>query len=139
MCNNGILVSSRSYSSLSNIEIISPRIMMATFNGNPNTTIISCYNLTNITKKLEVEQFYLELTSLTRNIPKHNMLVIRDDFNAQIGQLNNAMFSYHTNSISNGNMLHNFINKNNLLCLNTHFQKKVGKLWIHKSSNKTST
>ena len=34
-------------------------------------------------------------------------------------------------------MLHNFINENNLICLNTHFQKKVGQLWTHKVQNKT--
>ena len=50
----GQLVSSRAYSSLSNIESISPRIMMATFNGNPNTTIISCYSPINVIEELEV-------------------------------------------------------------------------------------
>ena len=34
-------------------------------------------------------------------------------------------------------MLHNFINENNLICLKTHFQKKVGQLWTHKAPNKT--
>ena len=71
-----LLVNSRAYSSLSNIETISPRIMVATFHGNPNTTIISCYSPTNVSEELEVEQFYMELASLTRHIPKHNMLVI---------------------------------------------------------------
>ena len=111
--------------------------MVATFHGNPNTTIISCYSPTNVSEELEVEQFYMELASLTRQIPKHNMLVIGGDFNAQLGKLNNYKFSYHTNSNRNGNMLHNFINENNLICLNTHFQKKVGQLWTHKAPNKT--
>ena len=130
------LVNSREYSSISNIEIISPRIMVATFNGNPNTTIISCNSPINVSEELEVEQFYLELASLT--IPTYNMQVIGGDFNAQLGQLNNSKFSYHTNANRNGNMLHNFINENNLICLNTHLEKKVGKLWIHKAPNKTS-
>ena len=121
----GLLVNSRAYSSLSNIETISPRIMAATFHGNPNTTIISCYSPTNVSEELEVEQFYMELASLTIQIPKHNMLVIGGDFNAQLGKLNNSKFSYHTNANRNGNMLHNFINENNLICLNTHFQKKL--------------
>ena len=97
--------------------------MVATFHGNPNTTIISCYSTTNISEELEVEQFYMELASLTRQIPKQNMLVIGGDFNAQLGKLNNSKFSYHTNANRNGNMLHNFINENNLIYLNTHFQK----------------
>ena len=123
-----ILVNSRAYSSLSNIETISPRIMVATFHGYPNTTIISCYSPTNVSEELEVEQFYIELASLTRHIPKHNMLVIGGDFNAHLDKLNNYKFSYHTNANRNGNMLHKFINENNLICLNTHFQKKVGQL-----------
>ena len=65
-CRIDILVSSRSYSSLSNIEIISLIIMMATFNGDPNTTILSCYSPTNVTEELKVEQLYLKLASLIR-------------------------------------------------------------------------
>ena len=84
--------------------------MVATFHGNPNITIKSCYSPTNVSEELEVEQFYMELTSLTRQIPKHNMLVIGGDFNAQLGKLYNSKFSYHTNANRNGNMLHNFIN-----------------------------
>ena len=100
----GLLVNSRAYSSLSNIETISPRIMVVTFHGNPNTTIISCYSPKNVSEELEVEQFYTEFASLTRQIPKHNMLVIGGDFNAQLGKLNNSKFSYHTNANRNGNM-----------------------------------
>ena len=66
------------------------------------------------------------------------MLVIGGDFNAQLGQLNISKFSYHTNANRNGNILHNFINENNLLCLNTHFQKKVGQFLTHKGPNNTS-
>ena len=32
-------------------------------------------------------------------------------------------------------MLKNFIHENNLLCLNTHFQKRSGQLWTHTSPN----
>ena len=72
--------------------------MVATFHGDPDTTIISCYSPTNVSEELEVEQFYMELASLTRQIPKHNMLVIGGDFNAHLGKLNNSKFSYHTKS-----------------------------------------
>ena len=39
--------------------------MVATFHGNPNTTIISCYSPTNVSEELQVEQFYMEFASLT--------------------------------------------------------------------------
>ena len=110
---------------------------MAAFNGNLNTTIISCYSPKNVSEELEIEQFYVELASLIRQSPKHIMLLIGSDLNAQLSYLNKSKFFYHTNSNRNGNMLHNFINENNLLCLNTHFQKKYGYLWTHQAPNRT--
>ena len=64
--------------------------MVATFHGT-NTTIISCYSPTNVSEELEVEQFYMELASLTRQIPKHNMLVIEYDFNAHLSKLSSPI------------------------------------------------
>ena len=43
----GMLISPNAGKSLINIETINPRIVIATFNGNPQTTIISCYSPTN--------------------------------------------------------------------------------------------
>ena len=59
-------------------------MMAATFNGNPRTTIISCYSPTNVSEETELVAVYDELSSLVRSIPKHNVLVIGGDMNAQI-------------------------------------------------------
>ena len=48
--------------------------------------IISCYSPTNVSEETELVTFYDELSSLVRSIPKHNMLVIGGDMNAQIGK-----------------------------------------------------
>ena len=61
-------------------------MMVATFNGNPRATIVSCYSPTNVSEENEIVTFYDELSSLVRSIPKHNMLVIGGDMNAQIGK-----------------------------------------------------
>ena len=61
-------------------------MMAATFNGNPRATIISCYSPTNVSEETELVTFYDVLSSLVRSIPKHNMLVIGGDMNAQIGK-----------------------------------------------------
>ena len=37
--------------SLNSIEKIHPRMMVATFNGNPRATIISCYSPTNVSEE----------------------------------------------------------------------------------------
>ena len=77
-----MLLSPHSHKSLNSIEGITPRILVANFNGNPQTTVICCYSPTNVTEEVECEKFYDELSSLTRQIPKHNVLSIGGDFNA---------------------------------------------------------
>ena len=57
-------------------------MMVATFNGNPSATIISCYSSTNVSEETELITFYNELSSLVHNTPKHNVLVIVGDMNA---------------------------------------------------------
>ena len=76
--------------------------MAATFNGNPRATIISCYSPTNVSEETELVTFYNELSSLVRSIPKHNMLVIGGDINAQIGKNGNNKYSLHNTSNKNG-------------------------------------
>lgn len=51
-------------------------MIIATFNGNPKTTVISCYSPTNVCDETDVIQFYDELASLVRSVPKHNLLAI---------------------------------------------------------------
>ena len=47
-------------------------MLEAMFNGNPRATIISCYSPTNVSEETELVAVYDELSSLVRNIPKHN-------------------------------------------------------------------
>ena len=105
--------------------------MVATLNGNPRTTIISCYTPTNVREETELVTFYEELSSLVRRIPKHNVLVIGGDMNAQIGKNGKNKYGLHNTSNSNGQHLTDFMIENRLACLNTNFQKKEGKLWTY--------
>ena len=72
--------------------------------------------------------FYDELSSLVRSIPKHNVLVIGGDMNAQIGENGNNKYSLHNTSNRNGQHLTDFMIENRLTCLNTNYQKKGGKI-----------
>ena len=76
--------------------------MAATFNGIPKATIIICYSPTNVSKETELVTFYEELSSLVRSIPKHNLLAIGGDMNAQIGKNRNKKYSQH--NMSNRNL-----------------------------------
>ena len=131
----GMLLSPRALKSVNSFEKIQPRIMVATFNDNYCTTIISCYRPTNASKETDVDTFYNELSSFVRSIPKHNVLIIGGDMKAQIGKHVNNKFCVHNSS--NGNREHQtgFILENRLTCLNSKFRKRKGKPWTYSDAN----
>ena len=124
----GILIGPKALKSLNSTERIQPKMVVATFNGNPRATIISYYSPTNVSEETEFIAFYDELSSLVRNIPKHNVFVIGGDMNAQLGKNGNHKYSLHNSSNRNGQHLIDFMIENRLTCLNTNFQKREGKL-----------
>ena len=65
----GMLVSSQAYKTIASVEMISHRIMIVNFQGNPQTSVISCYSPINISDEQESEIFYTKLTCLTIQIP----------------------------------------------------------------------
>ena len=115
---------------ITSIEKIQLRMMVAMFNGNPSTPIISCYCPTNISEEMDFIT-YNELSSLS--ILKNN----GGDMNTQIGKNVNKKFSLHNSSNRNGEHLTDFMLENRLTCLNTKFQKRKGKLWTYTSTNNT--
>ena len=89
---------------LKSLEKVQPKMMVATFNGNPSATIISCYSPNNVNVETDLIAFYNELSSLVCSIPKYNVLVIGGDMNGQIGKNVNYKISLH--NPSNRNILH---------------------------------
>ena len=116
----GMLIRARALKSLNSIEKI-PRMMVATFNGNPSAKIISCNCPTNVREEVELIAFYDELSSLVRSITKHNVLVIGWEMNAQVSKNVNHKFSQHNSSNRNSQHLTDFTLENKLTCLNTNF------------------
>ena len=106
----GMLIGPRALKTLNSIERIQSRMMAATFNGNPRVTIISCYSPTNVSEETELVAFYNEPSSLVRSIPKHNVLVIGGDMNAQIGK-NGKLWTYTYANNSKAQIDYVFINK----------------------------
>ena len=95
---------------------------------------ISCYSPTNVSEETELVTFYKELSSLVRSIPKHNLLVIGGDMNAQIGKNRNNKYILQNTSNRNRNLT-DFMIENRLTCLNTNHQKREGKLWTYTYAN----
>ena len=131
----GMLIEPKAIKTLNSIERIQPRMMTATFNGNPRATIISCYSPTNISEETKLATFYDELFSLVRSIPKHNLLIIGGDMNTQIGKSRHNKYSLHNTSNRNGQHLTDFMIENRLTCLNTNYQQSEGKLWTYTYAN----
>ena len=104
-----MLLNPHAYKSLNSVESITPRNLVVNFSGNSQTTVICCYSPTNVTEEVECEKFYEQLSSLTRQIPKHNVLIIGGDFKAHLGQDNGYKFAYHQQTNRNGAMLCNFL------------------------------
>lgn len=134
----GLLLSPKAQKSLNSIESITPRILVASFNGNPKTTIICCYSPTNVSEESEIEEFYNELSGLTRQIPKHNVILIGGDFNAKLGNTDSFQNSFHAETNRNGEWLKDFLIENKLVCLNTLYQKRTGKKWTFTYPNGTN-
>ena len=116
-----MLISPKAFQSLVNVESISPRIMVVTFSENPKTT---CYGSTNCSDKLEIKNFYHQLTDSIKIIPKHNVLIIGGDMNAKID-----------NNKCVGNSYHNFTNRNGEYLLDLTID--CGLVNISTVSNKT--
>ena len=104
----GMLLSPQPQKSLNSIEKTQMRMMVATFNCNPYTTIISCNSPTNASDRMNLISFYNKLSSLVHSIPKHNILLICGDMNAQIGKDENNKFYLHNLSSRNRKQLTNF-------------------------------
>ena len=102
-----MLISSQALKSLKSIEKIQPSLM-----ATPSKTIISCYSPTNVSDKMDLITFYNKLSFLVCSIPKHDILIIGEDMDAQIGKNVNNKFSLHNSSNRNGEHLTNFTLEN---------------------------
>ena len=132
----GLLLSPLFKNSLENVETINSRIMIATFSGNPKSTIISTYSPTNNSNIEVIEEYYTELTTLLRRVPKHNMLLLCGDMNAQVGT-DAGSHSYHSKNNRNGDLLCEIQQSNNPINLKAKFQKRSSKKWTFTYANKT--
>ena len=116
----GLLIGHRALRTLNSIENIQPRMMAAILTATPEQQSSHATNPTNVSEETELVTFYDELSSLVRSIPKHNMLVIGGDMNAQIGKNRKNRYSLHSESNRNRQHLTDSMIENRLACLTTN-------------------
>ena len=117
----GMFIGSQTLKSLNSTENIQLWMMVATFNGSPSATILSCYSPT--TEETDFITFYNELSYFVRSIPKLNVLVICGDINALIGKNVNHKFSLHNLSNRNWEYITDFPLENRLTTTIQNFKK----------------
>ena len=66
----------------------------ATLNGNPCSTIATCYRSTNVSDETDITIFYIKQSSHVQHFAKYSVLIIGRDMNAQI---NKNVTTRHTN------------------------------------------
>ena len=104
----GMHVGMRALKCLNRIWKIQPRMIVATFKGNPSATIISCNRPIHVSEETDVITFYTKLSSLVCSIIKHNVLVTGWDMNAQTVKNLSQKFSPLNSSSRNGEYLTDF-------------------------------
>ena len=127
----GIILNNKAENAMTKVESISSRVMIATFAGNPETTIIVAYSPTNVTTSdEETEIFYEDLRKAIDSTPPHNFLAILGDMNAKISSAH-VKYAYNKQTNKNGRLLLELAHEKSLCIVNTTFQKRMGKRWTY--------
>ena len=126
----GMLLNSRAFDSLASVRSYTNRILIANFQGNPATTVITTYCPTNVVDEDIVEGHFDNLKRAVDSVPAHNVLLVIGDFNARIGP-EDGRYTYHESTNRNGKYLADMAMEKGLIIANTQFCKKKGKLWTY--------
>ena len=97
----GMLLNSRAYDSLACVRSHTDRILIANFQGNPATTVITTYCPTNVTDEDIIEDHFDNLRRAVGSVPAHNVLLVIGDLNARIGP-EDGRYTYHGSTNRNG-------------------------------------
>lgn len=125
-------------------QAISERVIYITIKLNKryHLQIIQAYAPTSKAEEEEIERFYEDLTK-ARQMEKAHFVIVMGDFNAKIGERKQGDTDYVGNfglgeRNERGETLTNYLDKENLYCLNTFFKKPKQRKWTWRSpDNKT--
>ena len=124
----GIVISRAADDAMEDVSSYNQRILVSNFAGSPATTVIVHY--APVEGSDSAEEHYHNLADVINSVPKHNLLIVMGDFNAHIGT-EDALFTYHETTNTNGQLMLDLAAETNLVITNTRFQKKRGKLWTY--------
>lgn len=132
----GLLLNKEANKTFISWEPISERLLTARFNTRfTKLTIIQCYAPTNSNPKECKDEFYHHLQQTIDTIPKHDMIIMMGDFNAQISESRNGFEEtigpFGSGKLTdNGERLLHLCLTNEMKIMNTFFKHKR----IHKTT-----
>ena len=81
----GFVISKPIYRCIQKVEVISERILHATFHGNPRLSITVVYAPTECGPSTAKDDFYASLAEHLEQLKRHDINLVVGDFNARIG------------------------------------------------------
>lgn len=114
--------------SLISMKSFSACVLMATFQGNPTSTVISADAPTGSAMAKEMKNFYSDLHAALDSVSLHNILFVLGDFKGRLGS-DEVPYSYHEKSNRDGEYLFDLMKEYTLIAGNTKFQKPKRKFW----------
>jgi exonuclease III len=124
----GIAMNKTAKRALTSISTPSERIIQATFQSNPVTTVISAYAPTSASSEEVKQGFYRELSSTISAVPAHNFLIVLGDFNGRLGN-DVSKNSFHKETNQSGEMLRDLMEEHAHMACSIQFQKGKNKQW----------
>lgn len=124
---------------ITKMRAISPRVIyvILKISKRYNLQIIQVYAPTSASENDEVEQLYEDI-SLAQRSEKTQFTIVMGDFNAKIGNINKDNIPNRGNfglgsPNERGDMLINYLQNENMYCMNTFFKKQIQRRWTWNS------
>ena len=118
------------------VEVISERILHATFHGNPRLSITVVYAPTECGPSTAKDDFYASLAEHLEQLKRHDINLVVGDFNARIGTDSHhthpevvGRYCYRDQTNDNGERLVNLCVEHNLRPAQSRFPHPLGRLW----------
>lgn len=129
----GIVVQKKIVQCVTNFVPVSERVMLFQLNARPaNINLIQIYAPTSDHSDDEVEEMYTQISDIIKTLPKQDITIIMENFNAKVGK---GKTEQHIGDFGlgerneRGDMLSNFAAEHNLIVSNTFFQQHPRKIY----------
>ena len=132
----GFVISKPIYRCIQKVEVISERILHATFHGNPRLSVTVVYAPTECGQSTAKDNFYASLAEHLEQLKRRDINLVVGDFNARIGTDSHhthhevvGRYCYHDQTNDNGERLVNLCVEHNLRPAQSRFPHPLGRLW----------